>query len=595
MINEVLSSGDQLWTDEGARAELRAGSASIHVAPHTDFSFLTLDDQTLQVRVTHGTIDLNLRESDGAELTEVDTPNAAVTLHQPGRYRIDVGSAGEGTHVTVREGEAEVVAGGSEVPVRASETGDFDGEDPVEYDLESAVPADDWESWADERDRGEDRAASLNYVSRQMTGYEDLDDNGTWRVEADYGPVWVPRTVAVGWAPYRFGRWVWRGPWGWTWIDDAPWGFAPFHYGRWAYVGAAWAWVPGTLVARPIYAPALVGFVGGGSWSVSASFGVGGGVAWFPLGPREVFVPPYAVSPFYARQVNVTSVNVANVNVTNVNVSNVTYVNRSVPGAVTAVSASTFRSAQPVGAATVSVPARSFAAASASTHAAIVPGAASLIASRPGSASVARPPAAYASRPVVARIAPAPAPVPFSQKQAALASSGGRPLDAATVAGLRSSSPGAAPAVKPVAPASASVAGLKPRREGLTAAEPVTEKGFVPRSRAVQPAVKRTSAPLPPARSAEPARPAVPKAATTAAPSTPASPVSNAAPTRAEKPAARGPAGSAAPAKAAARRNADRPRPAGKQAPKKAPPIKKSAPPAKAAPKPQQKEPRGRP
>jgi hypothetical protein len=27
-------------------------------------------------------------------------------------------------------------------------------------------------------------------------------------------------------------------PWGWTWVDNAPWGFAPFHYGRWVGAGA---------------------------------------------------------------------------------------------------------------------------------------------------------------------------------------------------------------------------------------------------------------------------------------------------------------------------------------------------------------------
>ena len=111
--------------------------------------------------------------------------------------------------------------------------------------------------------------ASVRYVPRAMIGVEDLDDNGTWSIVAAYGTVWVPR-VPAGWAPYRFGHWAWIEPWGWTWIDDAPWGFAPFHYGRWAFVGDRWVWIPGAIVARPVYAPALVVFVGGNGWSVSA-------------------------------------------------------------------------------------------------------------------------------------------------------------------------------------------------------------------------------------------------------------------------------------------------------------------------------------
>ena len=37
------------------------------------------------------------------------------------------------------------------------------------------------------------------------------------------------------------------------------------------------------MVARPVYAPALVAWVGGPHLSVNVSFGGGGGVAWFPL------------------------------------------------------------------------------------------------------------------------------------------------------------------------------------------------------------------------------------------------------------------------------------------------------------------------
>mgnify|MGYP006969297544 CR=1 FL=1 len=70
-------------------------------------------------------------------------------------------------------------------------------------------------------------------------------------------------TGTNSWAPYTTGRWAWVAPWGWTWVDVAPWGFAPFHYGRWVPRGPYWAWSPGRYVARPVYAPALVGWVGG--------------------------------------------------------------------------------------------------------------------------------------------------------------------------------------------------------------------------------------------------------------------------------------------------------------------------------------------
>ena len=128
-------------------------------------------------------------------------------------------------------------------------------------------------------------------------------------------------------------------PWGWTWVDDAPWGFAPFHYGRWAYVGGSWGWIPGPVSQRPVYAPALVAWVGGDA--------VGGGVGWFALGPHEVYVPSYHTSPTYFTRVNVSNtVIVNNVNITNVNITTVNYVNRCAPGAVMAVQREAFASCE---------------------------------------------------------------------------------------------------------------------------------------------------------------------------------------------------------------------------------------------------------
>jgi hypothetical protein len=122
----------------------------------------------------------------------------------------------------------------------------------------------------------------------------------------DYGMVWVPASLPAGWAPYRFGRWAWVQPWGWTWIDDAPWGFAPFHYGRWALFRGVWVWVPGSIAYRPVYAPALVVFVGAGPGGALLN----GRTRWFPLGPEEAYVPLYRASPAYVQRLNIRNVRV---------------------------------------------------------------------------------------------------------------------------------------------------------------------------------------------------------------------------------------------------------------------------------------------
>ena len=256
-----------------------------------------------------------------------------------------------------------------------------------------------------------------------MTGYEDLDEYGDWSYVAGYGPCWRPRAVVAGWAPYRFGHWVYVGPWGWTWVEDEPWGFAPFHYGRWAFVNNGWFWVPGPVVVRPVWAPALVAFVGGGP---SFHFSAGVGVGWFPLAPGEVYLPGYHVSRTYVNNVNITNTTVNVTKVTNVyntvivnkstTINNITYVNQHVNNGVTVVSHDTFVNARPVAQNVMRVDAKEIASAPVSHIAHAEPIRTSVIgAGRPVSV---RPPAAVISRPVVAVRTPPPPPRPIEQRQA---------------------------------------------------------------------------------------------------------------------------------------------------------------------------------
>jgi hypothetical protein len=226
-----------------------------------------------------------------------------VRFSAPGRYRIDV--TGNQTVIAAQSGEA-VVRAGQTVQLRAGEM--VEVASGVVQSVGQARYGDDFDDWVTERDRLTDAPAARRHVSPYMTGYQDLDAYGDWGGSGEYGTVWYPRAVGSDWAPYRYGRWVWIAPWGWTWVDNAPWGFAPFHYGRWVVIRGRWAWVPGTWVARPLYAPALVAWIGDPGWSVSFAFGAAPAVGWFPLAPREIYVPGYRVSNTYVRQINVTHV-----------------------------------------------------------------------------------------------------------------------------------------------------------------------------------------------------------------------------------------------------------------------------------------------
>jgi hypothetical protein len=355
-VNRPLTTGDKLWTEDSARVEIDAGDAVVRLAGHTGFSFLNVDDDTIRMRVTAGTIDVRVHSLDGNDQIEIDTPNVALSVLRPGKYRVEVNDEGDTTVVKVAEGEVEASGGSQNLIVHAQQRATFRGIEQLSADRGMLGAPDEFDSWSLERDRRALRAnssPSARYVSRDVVGYQDLDEYGSWSSDPEYGYVWTPRRVAVGWSPYRYGRWVWVAPWGWTWIDDAPWGFAPFHYGRWAYVRSRWCWVPGPRHVRAVYAPALVGWIGEPGVDVSISVGGGGGVAWFPLGPREVYVPARRFSPRYVERVNVTNTVIVNrTYVTNVyenRVTNIEYRNRRVPGAVTAVSRNTFTSAAPVG------------------------------------------------------------------------------------------------------------------------------------------------------------------------------------------------------------------------------------------------------
>jgi hypothetical protein len=383
---------------------------------------LELSDRAAQIRLAEGSLIVKVRHVDDGDTYEIDTPNVAFIVMQPGDYRLSVDPDGARTEVTVWRGRGEVTGGGSSYTVVADQHATFTGSNHLNYDLGQVAEGDGLDQWAFERDRNEDESDSANYVSREMTGYEDLDANGDWSYVAGYGMCWRPRVVVAGWAPYRYGHWAWVGPWGWTWVEDEPWGFAPFHYGRWAYAGTGWFWVPGSVAVRPIYAPALVAWVGGGP---RGNFSFGAGVGWFPLAPGEVFVPGYRVSRAYVNRVNITNttVNVTKIttvyNSTVVNrstaVNNVTYANRNVSGGVTVVSRDTFVNARPVARNVVSIPAKELAEAPVSHAVSAEPARSSVLGT--GTPVGNKPPAAVMNRQVVALRTPAPMPRSFDQRQ----------------------------------------------------------------------------------------------------------------------------------------------------------------------------------
>jgi hypothetical protein len=311
-LNFPVTSENSLSTGINSRAEVRIGASALRISDDSVIDFVRVDDEQMQTFLQRGTLNLRLRADDNAERSggsdpvRVETAGGQFSFSASGRYRIDVSPESAETRVSVFSGRARfesrdnrlsIEVGKSLIVRGVTSTNDFRFEQAAEtsFDL-----------WALARDQAWDqthtRYVQQQLVSPYMTGYEDLDGYGDWIDDGEYGRLWTPRVVVSGWAPYRYGHWAYVRPWGWSWIDDAAWGFAPFHYGRWVQVRSRWAWWPGAYVRRPVYAPALV------AWfnrpGVNISIATGPSVGWFPLAPREHFLPGYSTNATYIRNIN---------------------------------------------------------------------------------------------------------------------------------------------------------------------------------------------------------------------------------------------------------------------------------------------------
>ncbi len=340
-LNYPISTGDNLWVSSNGRAEVDFGSGVLRLSGDTNLQVVTLDDAALVLFIASGKAVVRIRALASGELAHVDTPHTQIDIARPGQYRVDVDAADERTTLTVREGEAGIRFAGGVQQVLSGQAATVMGLDGAGLAIQNGFGSDALDAWSAARDQRYDASRSTVYVPADMVGARDLDDYGTWESMPAYGAVWYPSTVPVGWAPYRYGNWTWVAPFGWTWVDAAPWGYAPFHFGRWIWTSGRWGWCPGERGGRPRWAPALVAWYGG-----PAGDGAGTVYGWVPLGWGEPYIPtwrrcsgncwqqynqPYAVAQADRRPANL-----------------VRFANAGVPGAMTAVNAAILSGSRPV-------------------------------------------------------------------------------------------------------------------------------------------------------------------------------------------------------------------------------------------------------
>ena len=291
LLNWPVSTDNLITTRRNALAEFRVGGAAVRLDGDSELEVTQLDDDSFKLHLGYGSASVRVRNADALRGLEITTAQARVVLTQPGWVRIDAERPPGTSVVSVLEGAADVDGSTASVMLRAGKRAELTDEELRTGPLQRIA----FDSWPE---TVVSASPALRYVTEDVTGYEELDRHGAWQDNAEYGPLWLPRAVPVGWAPYSDGRWSWIAPWGWTWIDNAPWGYAPSHYGRWVQVGQRWGWAPGRERARNAWAPALVGWASGDhgprpglQHGPRPGAGAGPGMGWFPLSPRDRYVP----------------------------------------------------------------------------------------------------------------------------------------------------------------------------------------------------------------------------------------------------------------------------------------------------------------
>jgi Family of unknown function (DUF6600) len=302
--NTPLTTGDRIYVDLNGHAELQMGQIAVRVWRYTDLTLANLSNAATQLALTQGSLHVRTFSLSSDISVEVDTPNGAITVVEPGDVRLDVYMGDGGTLVTVDSGEVQLRGPKLSKILGAGQSARLLGSALVTFLPQRMPGKDPFDLWSQQLDRKLLSSGTLQYVNPNTIGLDDLDQNGTWNRTPDDGAVWYPTGVATHWSPYANGHWTWIFPWGWTWVDADTWGFAPFHYGRWIRTGSRWGWVPGPREVAPVYSPAMVAFVGGAHF-----YGKGGDplAGWFPLGPGEPFYPSYISSARYFTEINMTN------------------------------------------------------------------------------------------------------------------------------------------------------------------------------------------------------------------------------------------------------------------------------------------------
>lgn len=323
-VNTPLDEGDSVWCAYESRVEIQLPDGStVRLDDGSQLDLLANEDGFIHLHLASGYLYLRTSRTSGENSLQIDADGTTVLPAARTRLRLDM-LPDNLVDVAVTKGSAYVQGNGRRIELLG---GEHILLEEGHSEIQPLNPADSWELWNVERDREQTRSArGDSYLPDELLGHAaELDANGTWVTVPEYGRVWRPAVmVSADWAPYRDGRWIWKGD-DYVWLSFEAWGWVPYHFGRWAYAGGyGWCWIP--PVRGDVYwGPGYVGWYHTGSY-----------VGWTPLAPGETF---YGRRYYGRHSVTITSVNV--------NTGPVVYRNRANRGGLTVLPQNDFLRGRP--------------------------------------------------------------------------------------------------------------------------------------------------------------------------------------------------------------------------------------------------------
>src|SRR5437870_7395108 len=190
-VNTPLAEGDSLYTGDSANLEVQVAPRTfVRAGAGTELSLESLDPDLVQFKVTYGHVAVDAQRMPQGRAIEIDTPNGAFTIDQPGYYRADIEDE-RTTFLTRRGGRASVVPGNGEATdMSPDQQVVLTGTDTPELATNAAPEPDEWDRWnLDRTIQAPESSPSSRYVPPDVAGADDLDRHGSWRDTPEYGPV----------------------------------------------------------------------------------------------------------------------------------------------------------------------------------------------------------------------------------------------------------------------------------------------------------------------------------------------------------------------------------------------------------------------